>query len=399
MDSETLPLAGVRVLDLSRVLAGPWCGQVLANLGASVIKVEHPRHGDDTRDWGLATPAGTTTYFDAVNRNKRSIGLDLAREDGAALARDLARQSDVIIQNFKHGGAERLGLGRDRLAAENGRLIYCSIIGYPGDGPEAERPGYDLVLQGETGLMAMNGSPEQPPLKFGVAAVDLFTGQFAAQAVLAALYERERTGRGKSIELSLLASGTAITSYVGLAALQLGHDPARVGNEHPSIVPYGVYEASDGPFVVTVGNNAQFRRFCAVVGEEGLLDDPRFATNLARAKNRAAIEPIILAALKRCTRADLLRALAAAGIPCGEVSGLHAALTSPRAGAAALVAEPAHPDGATTRVLAPAYVLDGARPPVTRPPPRLGADTDAILAELGVSEARIAALRADGIVG
>ena len=399
MSEPSLPLAGVRVLDISRVLAGPWCGQVLADLGASVIKVEHPVRGDDTRDWGLATGQGTTTYFDAVNRNKRSIGLDLSTETGVALARDLARDSDVLIQNFKHGGAEKLGLGYARLSAENPRLIYCSISGYPGDGPEAERPGYDLVLQGETGLMAMNGSADDPPLKFGVAAVDLFTGQFSAQAVLAALYERERTGRGREIEMSLLASGLALTSYVGLAALRLGRDPDRVGNQHPSIVPYGVYEAADGPFVITVGNNAQFRRFCAVIGEAGLLDDPRFATNLSRSANREAIDPTIVAALKRQTRADLLPALAAAGIPCGEVLGLHEALHSPRARAAGLVAETTDADGAVAHVLSPAYVIDGARPPVRHPPPRLGADTDAILAELGLPAARIAALRADGVVG
>ena len=397
--SPPLPLAGVRVLDISRVLAGPWCGQVLADLGASVIKVEHPQRGDDTRDWGLATSPSTTTYFDAVNRNKRSIGLDLASEQGGVIARDLARQSDILIQNFKQGGADKLGLGYTRLSAENPRLIYCSILGYPGDGPEAERPGYDLVLQGETGLMAMNGNPDQPPLKFGVAAVDLFTGQFSAQAVLAALYERERTGRGRKIELSLLASGMALTSYVGLVALKLGHDPERVGNQHPSIVPYGVYESADGPFVITVGNNAQFRRFCAVVGEEELLADPRFATNLSRAANRDAIEPTIVAALKRHKRADLIRALSEAGIPCGEVLGLHEALTSRRARDAALVAEVHYEDGATSQVLAPAYTIDGVRPPVTRPPPRLGADTNAVLGELGLSLERIALLRADGIVG
>ncbi len=399
MPDQPLPLAGVRVLDISRVLAGPWCGQVLADLGASVIKVEHPERGDDTRDWGLATGQGTTTYFDAVNRNKRSIGLDLAKESGVALAQQLARDSDVLIQNFKHGGADKLGLGYARLSAENPRLIYCSICGYPGDGLEAERPGYDLVLQGETGLMAMNGTADEPPLKFGVAAVDLFTGQFSAQAVLAALYERERTGRGREIEMSLLAGGLALTSYVGLAALQLGRDPDRVGNQHPSIVPYGVYEAADGPFVITVGNNAQFRRFCAVVGEEALLEDPLFATNLSRSANRAAIEPTIVAALKRHKRADLLPALAAAGIPCGEVLGLHEALNSPRARAAGLVAETLDVDGTRGQVLAPAYVIDGARPPVRLPPPRLGADTDAILAELGVPAARIAGLRAEGIVG
>ena len=397
--SASLPLEGVRVLDISRVLAGPWCGQVLADLGAAVIKVEHPVRGDDTRDWGIPTGPGTTTYFDSVNRNKRSIGIDLGRADGAALARELALTCDVLIQNFKHGGADRLGLGYERLSIENPRLIYCSICGYPGAGPEAERPGYDLVLQGETGLMAMNGTADQPPLKFGVAAVDLFTGQFSAQAVLAALYERERTGRGREIEMSLLAGGLALTSYVGLAALALGHDPARVGNEHPAIVPYGVYEAADGPFVITVGNNAQFQRFCAVIGEPGLLEDPRFATNLSRAATRDALEPVIVAALKRHTRASLLRALGDAGIPCGEVLGLHEALSSQRVRDADLLAQTPYADGATAQILAPAYTLDGVRPPVTRPPPRLGADTDAVLAELGLSAERIAALRSDGTVG
>jgi crotonobetainyl-CoA:carnitine CoA-transferase CaiB-like acyl-CoA transferase len=389
-----LPLTGVRVLDISRVLAGPWCGQVLADLGADVVKVEHPIRGDDTRDWGVATSADTTTYFDSVNRNKRSIGLDLATEEGAGIARDLARGSDILIQNFKQGGADRMGLGYARLSDENPRLIYCSICGYAGDGPEAERPGYDLVVQGETGLMALNGTPDQPPLKFGVAAVDLFTGQFAAQAVLAALYERERTGRGRQIEMSLYAGGLALTSYVGLAALAIGRDPDRVGNQHPSIVPYGVYESADGPLVITVGNNAQFVRFCTVIGKPELATDPAFTTNLSRSANRARLEPLIDGALRRCRRADLLRDLAAAGIPCGEVSGLHEALTSRRTHDAGLVVEAHHPDGTPARALAPAYCIDGERPPVHLPPPHLGSHTDAILAEIGLSPSRIADLRA-----
>ncbi|GJD59831.1 CaiB/BaiF CoA transferase family protein [Methylobacterium dankookense] len=387
-----LPLEGVRVLDLSRVLAGPWCAQVLGDLGAEVIKVEHPERGDDTRDWGVPTGEGGTTYFDSVNRNKRSLGLDLASEEGAAIARELAARSDVLVQNFKRGGADRLGLGYDRLSAENPRLIYCSVAGYVGDGPEAERPGYDLVVQGESGLMAINGRAEDPPLKFGVAAVDLFTGQYAAQAVLAALYARARTGRGRHVEMALYDSGLSLTSYVGLGALALGHDPARVGNAHPAIVPYGVFEAADGPLVITVGNNAQYRRFCAVIGRPELAENPDYATNLGRSRLRDTLGPLIEAELARRPRAQLIADLQAAGIPCGEVAGLHEALRSPRTAEAGMLHDGPAP------VLAPPYRLDGARPPVRRTPPRLGADTAEILAEMGFDGVRVAQLRERGVV-
>ncbi|GJE61445.1 CaiB/BaiF CoA transferase family protein [Methylobacterium trifolii] len=386
-----LPLAGVRVLDLSRVLAGPWCGQVLGDLGAEVIKVEHPDRGDDTRDWGLPT-AGGTTYFDSVNRNKRSLGLDLATEEGAEIARTLAAGSDVLIQNFKRGGADRLGLGYARLSAENPRLIYCSVVGYVGDGPEADRPGYDLVVQGESGLMALNGRAEDPPLKVGVAAVDLFTGQYAAQGVLAALYERERTGRGRLVEMALYDCGLSLTSYVGLAALALGRDPERVGNAHPAIVPYGVFEAADGPLVITVGNNAQYRRFCAVIERPDLAEDPDYATNLGRSRHRDRLGPQIEAELARRPRAALIAALQASGIPCGEVAGLHEAVRSERTAQAGMLADGDSP------VLAPPYRIDGTRPPVRRPPPGLGAHTGPILTELGLDAVRIAELRARGIV-
>lgn len=381
-DPDDLPLTGIRVLDLSRVLAGPWCAQVLGDLGADVIKVEHPERGDDTRDWGLRTGPSNTSYFDSVNRNKRSIGVDLADPEGLALVRDIARQSDVVVQNFKTGGADRLGLGYAALSAENPRLIYCSVSGYAADGPEGTRPGYDLVIQGESGLMALNGEAERPPLKFGLAAVDLFTGQFAAQGVLAALYQRERTGRGRLVELALFDCGVALTSYYGLEAMVQGRDPARYGNAHPSIVPYGVFEAGDGPIVLTVGNNAQYRRFCEQVLERpDLCADPRFATNLDRSKNRAVFVPVLEAELAKWTRADLLVRLASAGIPCGEVLGLHEALTSERARSAGLVI----PQGAgaeAAHVLAPPYRLDGARLPVRHMPPPLdgsGADIRAAL--------------------
>ncbi len=368
-----LPLAGVRVLDLSRILAGPWCAQVLGDLGADVVKVEHPERGDDTRDWGLRTGATTTSYFDAVNRNKRSIGIDLATPGGLTLVHELARDADVVVQNFKTGGAERLGLGYEDLSRENPRLVYCSIAGY-GPGPEAERPGYDLLVQGEAGLMALNGEADRPPLKFGVAAVDLFTGQYAAQAVLAALYRRERTGRGGRVDLALFDCGVALTSYYGLEALVQGKDPPRYGNAHPSIVPYGVFEAADGPIVVTVGNNAQYERFCsAVIERPDLARDPRFATNLDRSRNRAALLPELEGELRRRTRTALLRALGTAGIPSGEVLGLHQSLTSDRCRVTGMVRDgSAEGDGARW-LLAPPYRVDGRRVPIRLPPPDLRA--------------------------
>ncbi|MCF4126783.1 CaiB/BaiF CoA transferase family protein [Methylobacterium sp. SyP6R] len=384
---DDLPLAGIRVLDLSRVLAGPWCAQVLGDLGADVIKVEHPERGDDTRDWGLRTGATNTSYFDSVNRNKRSIGVDLADPDGLALVRDLARQADVVVQNFKTGGADRLGLGYAALAAENPRLIYCSVSGYPADGPEAARPGYDLVVQGEAGLMSLNGEAGRPPLKFGIAAVDLFTGQYAAQAVLAALFQRERTGRGRLVELALFDCGLAMTSYYGLETMVRGHDADRFGNAHPSIVPYGVFETGDGPIVLTVGNNAQYRRFCEQVLERpDLVTDPRFATNLDRSKNRAVFVPLMEAELGKRSRADLLARLAAAGIPCGEVLGLHEALTSERARRAGLLQPQGGEAIAEAHVLVPPYRLDGRRLPVRRMPPALGGADGEIRESLAAGE-------------
>ncbi len=399
-DPDDLPLAGIRVLDLSRVLAGPWCAQVLGDLGADVIKVEHPERGDDTRDWGLRTGATNTSYFDSVNRNKRSIGVDLADPGGLALVRDLARQSDVVVQNFKTGGADRLGLGYAALSAENPRLIYCSVSGYASDGPEATRPGYDLVVQGEAGLMALNGEAERPPLKFGLAAVDLFTGQYAAQAVLAALYQRERTGRGRLVELALFDCGLALTSYYGLETMVQGRDSARYGNAHPSIVPYGVFQVSDGPIVLTVGNNAQYRRFCEQVLERpDLCADPRFATNLDRSRNRAAFVPVLEAEFAKWKRADLLVRLAAAGIPCGEVLGLHKALTSERAASAGLVLPQGGDADPAAHVLAPPYRLDGARLPVRRMPPALGGSSAEILGEAaGLTDVDRDALTASGTV-
>lgn len=399
MIASDLPLAGIRVLDLSRILAGPWCGQVLADLGADVIKVEHPQRGDDTRDWGMRLGERNTCYFNSVNRNKRSIGIDLGQPEGLAIILDLARKSEVLIQNFKTGGADKLGLGYAALSAENPGLIYCSIAGYGSEGPEAARPGYDLVIQGESGLMAMNGNDDQPPLKFGVAIADLFTGQYAAQAVLAALVQRGRTGKGRHVEMALFDCGLSVTSYYGLEALALGEDPPRYGNAHPSIVPYGVFDAADGALVLTVGNNAQYDRFCRmVIDRTDLAENPRYATNLQRTIHRSELLPLIEAELRARPRAELLAKLAANGIPCGEVLGLNRALRSERAERAGMLVEDRDNAGAPT-VLAPPYRLDGERLPIRHMPPALGSDSDSVLEELGLTSTRIVELRRQLVIG
>ena len=394
------PLAGVRVLDLSRVFAGPLCGQVLADFGAEVVKVEHPGRGDDTRDWGMRIGKTETTYYNSMNRNKRSITVDLQTPEGQKLIHDLLPQFDVVIQNFKTGGADKLGLGYPQLKALKPDLIYCSVAGYNSSGPEAKRPGYDLVIQGEAGLMAINGEAHQPPLKFGVAVVDMMTGMFAAQAVLAALFRRERTGKGQLVEMSLYDCGLMVTGYYGLDAMLLGHDPERYGNAHPSIVPYGMFEAADGPLIIAVGNNRQFDKFCReVIDRPDIVEDPRYATNVERAKNRLTLLPMMMALIRSFPRDVLLQRLAAAGIPCGRVAGLHEALTSERTRQGGLLQEMPHPVAGSTHVFAPPYRLDGERLPIRNAPPTLGEGTRELLQKLlQMSEQELQVLQAKGVL-
>ncbi|GKS75314.1 CoA transferase [Acidovorax sp. SUPP950] len=394
------PLEGVRVLDLSRVFAGPLCGQVLADFGAEVIKVEHPGRGDDTRDWGLRIGKTETTYYNSMNRNKRSITMDLQSPEGLQIIRDLLPQFDVVIHNFKTGGAEKLGLGYEQLKALRPGLIYCAVAGYDSSGPEAKRPGYDLVIQGETGLMALNGEATQPPLKFGVAVVDLMTGMYAAQAVLAALFRRERTGHGRLIEMALYDCGIMVTGYYGLDAMQLGRDPERYGNAHPSIVPYGMYDAADGPLIIAVGNNAQFDKFCRqVIERPDIVEDPRFSTNVNRARNRVELGPLLKALIHAFPRDLLLERLTAAGIPCGRVTGLHEALTSERTRRSGLLRDMPHPVVGTTPVFAPPYRMDGQRLPIRSAPPTLGEGTREVLHRLlSMSDAELQQLQQRGVL-
>ena len=399
-DGMDFPLQGVRVLDLSRVFAGPLCGMVLADFGAEVIKVEHPGRGDDTRDWGMRIGKTETTYYNSMNRNKRSITVDLQTPEGVKIIHDLLPQCDVVVQNFKTGGAEKLGLGYEQLKAIKPDLIYCSVAGYDSSGPEAKRPGYDLVIQGESGLMALNGEANTPPLKFGVAVVDLMTGMYAAQAVLAALFQRTRTGKGRHIEMALYDCGLMITGYYGLDAMLRGHDPQRYGNAHPSIVPYGMYDAADGPLIIAVGNNAQFDKFCRqVIERPDIVEDPRFATNVERAKNRLVLGPMLKELIAGFARDVLLQRMTAAGIPCGKVAGLHEALTSERTRRGGLLQELPHPVAGSTHVFAPPYRLDGQRLPIRNAPPTLGEGTREVLQQLlQLSEPELQALRDKGVL-
>lgn len=399
-DGMDFPLQGVRVLDLSRVFAGPLCGMVLADFGAEVIKVEHPGRGDDTRDWGMRIGKTETTYYNSMNRNKRSITVDLQTPEGVKIIHGLLPQCDVVVQNFKAGGAEKLGLGYEQLKAIKPDLIYCSVAGYDSSGPEAKRPGYDLVIQGESGLMALNGEANTPPLKFGVAVVDLMTGMYAAQAVLAALFQRTRTGKGRHIEMALYDCGLMITGYYGLDAMLLGHDPQRYGNAHPSIVPYGMYDAADGPLIIAVGNNAQFDKFCRqVIERPDIVEDPRFATNVERAKNRLVLGPMLKELIAGFARGVLLQRMTAAGIPCGKVAGLHEALTSERTRRGGLLQELPHPVAGSTHVFAPPYRLDGQRLPIRNAPPTLGEGTREVLQQLlQLSEPELQALRDKGVL-
>lgn len=327
------PLAGVRVLDLSRVLAGPLCTMVLGDLGADVLKVERPGAGDDTRTWGPPWADGAdgreSAYYLCVNRNKRSVAIDLKADEGRDLVRRLARGADVVVENFAPGMLDGWGLGYDALAAENPRLVFCSITGYGSDGPEAGRPGYDFAVQARAGWMAVTGDPSGAPTKAGVAIVDVLTGQNAAIAVLAALRERDVSGRGQRVEVSLFDTAVAGLINVTQAALVTGREPARYGNAHPTIVPYQAFEGADRTFVVAVGNDAQWRKLCAAIGAEDLAADARFATNPGRVENRDELVGALADRFRARTAQEWLGMMEAAGVPCAPVQSVREALADP----------------------------------------------------------------------
>jgi crotonobetainyl-CoA:carnitine CoA-transferase CaiB-like acyl-CoA transferase len=326
-------LAGVRVLDLSRVLAGPLCTMMLGDLGADVVKVERPGTGDDTREWGPPWAEGAdgreSAYYLAVNRNKRSVAADLKTEPGRALVRRLAADADVLVENFAPGTLEGWGLGYDDLAGINPGLVFCTITGYGGDGPDAGRPGYDFAVQARAGWMSITGQADGEPMKVGVALVDVLTGQNAAVAILAALRERDRSGLGQRVEVALFDSALAGLVNVAQGALVTGREPRRWGNAHATIVPYQTFAASDRPFALAVGNDGQWRRLCAVLGDEALAADPRFATNPGRVENRDALVPLLAERFQARTAAGWLAACESAGVPCAPVQTVGEALADP----------------------------------------------------------------------
>ncbi|CAN5434214.1 CaiB/BaiF CoA-transferase family protein [soil metagenome] len=393
------PLTGRRVLDLSRVLAGPWCTMVLADLGAEVIKVEHPRGGDDTRHWGPPYAGGEAAYYLCANRNKQSLALDISTPEGQAIVRDLAARSDVVVENYKLGGLDRYGLDYASLSAINPALVYCSISGYGRASPIAERAGYDYVIQAEAGLMSVTGEVEGQPMKVGVAVADLFTGMAAAQAILAALIARDRDGVGQHIDMALYDSQLAMMANVGSAYLTTGVEPRRYGNGHPTIVPYQVFDTLDGRVVIAVGNDRQFAALCAeALDRPDLSLDPRFGANAARVANREVLVAILAPIVAAKPTVFWLEALRRAGVPTGEVRSVGAALTAPETLARDMVRTVPHPTAGEVSLVASPLKLSGT--PVADPvaPPLLGQHSASVLAGLGYSDAEIERLRQGGVI-
>ncbi len=404
------PLTGLRVLDMSRILAGPWCGQVLADLGAEVIKIERPGKGDDTRSWGppfLKDREGRDTaesaYYLCANRGKQSVTLDIAKPEGQALVRELAQQSDILLENYKVGDLKRYGLGYDRLSALNPRLIYCSITGFGQDGPLKDRAGYDFMVQGMGGLMSITGErddlPGGGPQKAGVAIADLMTGMYSTVAILAALEERHNSGRGQYIDMALLDTQVAWLANQNTNYLIGGEVPVRMGNAHPNVVPYQTFATRDGSIILAVGNDGQFKRYCEAAGIAETGNDPRFASNALRIANREACIAAITPAMKRKTTAEWIAVLEPLGVPCGPVHRLDEVFANPQIGHRKMKVEVPHPLSGTVSLVA--NPIKYSRTPLSydTPPPLLSQHTEDVLRGLlGKSDAEIAALRAAGII-
>jgi crotonobetainyl-CoA:carnitine CoA-transferase CaiB-like acyl-CoA transferase len=385
-------LAGLKVLDLSRVLAGPWAGQLLADLGADVVKVERPGSGDDTRAWGPpwlpdaeGAPTGESAYYLSANRNKRSVAIDIATPDGQALVRQLAERADVVLENFKVGGLAQYGLDYASLKAVNPRLIYCSITGFGQDGPYAGRAGYDFLIQGMGGLMSLTGRPDgEPgggPMKAGVALTDVMTGLYASNAVLAALAYRERSGEGQHIDLALLDVQVAVLANQAANYLVGGAAPKRMGNAHPNIVPYQEFATADGDMIVAVGTDGQFRKLCGVVGRAEWGTDERYATNPQRVRHRAELVAGIHAITVTRTTAAWVALMEGAGVPCGPINTLDKVFDDPQVRARGMRVEMAHPAGGSVPLVANPIRMSATPVAYHRPPPMLGEHTGEVLAD------------------
>lgn len=398
----TGPLAGIKVLDLSRVLAGPWSGQMLGDLGAEVIKVEQPGQGDDTRKWGppfLEDGSRDSAYYLCANRNKRSVAIDLAKPEGQDLIRKLAAQADIVLENFRVGGLAKYGLDYASLKAVKPDLIYCSITGFGQTGPEKDKGGYDFLIQGMSGLMSVTGDADGHPLKVGIPVSDLTTGLYATISILAALQHRNRTGEGQHIDLALLDAQMALLANQGSNWLNGGAEPRRLGNQHPTIVPYQDFACADGDIIIALGNDRQFRDLVAVLGLPEMATDPRFALSANRSDNRDAMFALINPAIAKWKSDDLLAALEAAKLPCGKINTIPQALVQPQTVARELVHEIARDDGTPVRFVGFPAKLSASPVTYRHAPPRSGQDTRAVLGEvLGLNDGEIDALSAAGVV-
>jgi crotonobetainyl-CoA:carnitine CoA-transferase CaiB-like acyl-CoA transferase len=399
-------LAHLRVLDLSRVLAGPWCGQLLADLGAQVIKVERPGEGDDTRSWGPpflkdrdGQPTAESAYFMSANRGKRSITVDVSTAAGQAIIRELASRSDVVIENYKVGGLEKYGLGYGSLSTVNSSLIYCSITGFGQDGPYASLPGYDLLVQGMGGLMSITGEADGEPTKTGVAIADLFAGMYATVAILSALAHRERTGEGQHIDLGLLDVSVAMMSYQANNYLVGDTVAKRRGNAHPSIVPYQVFASADGHMLVAAGNDKQFQALCRASGLAQLANDNRFATNADRVRNRDNLLPILQNTFRSKPTLEWVEVLGSVGVPAGPINTVDQVFSDPQVLHRQMAVEMPHPLVENVRLVGNPIRMSRTPVQFDRPPPLLGQDTNAVLSELlGLSAEQIDALRSVGVI-
>jgi len=433
MTTQSAALSHLKVLDLSRVLAGPWATQMLADLGADVIKVERPGAGDDTRSWGppfLQDADGNdtkeATYFTACNRNKRAITLDIAQPEGQALIRQLAAGSDILVENFKVGGLKHYGLDYESLKTLNPRLIYCSVTGFGQTGPYAERAGYDLMIQAMSGMMSITGhADDQPgggPMRMGVALIDILTGIYATTAILAAVEARHTTGEGQHIDMALLDVGMAVLANQAAGYLNSGKVPQRQGNTHPSLAPYQTFETLDGSMLLAIGNEGQFARFCSTAGHPEWSKDARFASNSLRVQHREALAALMQPETRQRSTADWIGLLEDKAVPCGAINDLAQAFADPQVQARGLVIKQALAqvqqapvatnsevnEGAALATNNPALIpvntvasplrLSATPPVLRRPPPRLGEHTDEVLGELGLSAAEVAALRAQRVV-
>jgi len=379
------PLDDITVLDFSRVLAGPYCTMQLADLGARVIKIEQPGKGDDTRAWGPPFINGESAYFLSVNRNKESVALDLKAASTRPVLDALFARTDVVVENFRPGTMDRLGLGYSAIAAAHPRIIYCSISGFGQSGPRSIEPGYDAMMQAEGGLMSITGPPDGSAYRVGVAIGDIATGMFAVQGILAALLARARTGRGQRVDIAMLDAVTSLLSYQASSAFATGTTPVRMGNRHPSIAPYDTFTTADGEFVLSVGNDDQFRRMCAVLDAPWLATDRRFASNADRVLNSEALRRELSGLLQRWTRDRLLKALTAAGVPCGAVRTVTEALADPQRAAREMIVPLQHVTAGAITVLGTPLKLSDTPAAVRTPPPALGQHTEAVLRELGFS--------------